>query len=57
MYSVEDESLIETTGGTVRINVYKAYSHQIIMANCAKVISRNNFAENGIVHLVSFLKQ
>merc|ERR1712168_960537 len=28
------------------------FPQKVIMANCAKIISRNNFASNGIVHMV-----
>eukprot|EP00091_Calanus_sinicus_P004503 TRINITY_DN14830_c0_g1_i1.p1 TRINITY_DN14830_c0_g1~~TRINITY_DN14830_c0_g1_i1.p1 ORF type:complete len:332 (-),score=119.18 TRINITY_DN14830_c0_g1_i1:618-1508(-) len=52
---MEDEALVETEAaenGKIRMNVYNTYPQKVIMANCAKVISRNNFATNGIVHMV-----
>jgi len=52
---MEDEALVETEAaenGKIRINVYNTYPQKVIMANCAKIISRNNVATNGIVHIV-----
>eukprot|EP00092_Neocalanus_flemingeri_P009443 GFUD01010161.1.p1 GENE.GFUD01010161.1~~GFUD01010161.1.p1 ORF type:complete len:868 (+),score=289.70 GFUD01010161.1:35-2638(+) len=52
---MEDEGLMETEAsenGKIRINVYNTYPKKVIMANCAKITSRNNFATNGIVHMV-----
>ena len=52
---MEDEALVETEAaenGKIRMNVYNTYPQKVIMANCAKIISRNNFATNGIVHMV-----
>jgi len=52
---MEDEALMETeadVNGKIRMNVYNTYPQKVIMANCAKVVSRNNFATNGIVHMV-----
>uniref|UniRef100_A0A0K2U317 Midline fasciclinlike [Tribolium castaneum] n=1 Tax=Lepeophtheirus salmonis TaxID=72036 RepID=A0A0K2U317_LEPSM len=43
--SVEDASKI-------RMTVYNTYPKKTWMANCAKVISQNNYAKNGIVHVV-----
>merc|ERR1719431_774562 len=52
---MEDEALVETEAsgnGKIRMNVYNTFPQKVIMANCAKIISRNNFASNGIVHMV-----
>ena len=52
---MEDEALMETEAsenGKIRMNVYNTFPQKVIMANCAKIISRNNFATNGIVHMV-----
>ena len=52
---MEDEALVKTEAsgnGKIRMNVYNTLPQKVIMANCAKIISRNNFATNGIVHMV-----
>jgi len=52
---IVDEGLLDTEAsenGKIRMNVYNTYPKKVIMANCAKIISRNNFATNGIVHMV-----
>ena len=52
---MHDEALMETEAlenGKIRMNVYNTFPQKVIMANCAKIISRNNFATNGVVHMV-----
>jgi len=52
---MEDEALVDTEAsenGKIRMNVYNTFPQKVIMANCAKIISRNNYANNGIVHMV-----
>jgi len=52
---MEDETMMPTEAGEkkeIRMNIYNTYPQRVIMANCAKIISRNNFATNGIVHMV-----
>lgn len=36
----------------LKFTVYNTYPEKTVMANCAKIVSRNNFATNGVVHLV-----
>jgi len=52
---VQDEDLIKTVGDNghkLRITVYNTYPEKVVMANCARVTSRDHYATNGIVHIV-----
>ena len=52
---VQDEDLITTVGDNghkLRITVYNTYPEKVVMANCARVTSRDHYATNGIVHIV-----
>merc|ERR1719206_1618806 len=50
---VDEGVKTEASGnGKIRMNVYNTLPQKVIMANCVKIISRNNFATNGIVHMV-----
>ena len=51
---VHDEDIVATVGNKhkLRINVYNTYPEKIVMANCARVTSRDHYATNGIVHVV-----
>lgn len=49
----EDDQLIETSSPSqkIRINVYNN-PKRVVTANCAPIVSSNNFATNGIVHIL-----
>lgn len=50
----EDEQVLQTmspTNKTIRINVYNN-PKRVVTANCAPIISANNYATNGIVHII-----
>jgi transforming growth factor-beta-induced protein len=52
---MRDESTLVTETpdrSSLRLTVYNTFPQKVIMANCAKIISRNNIATNGIVHMV-----
>ena len=56
---VQDEDLITTVGDNghkLRITVYNTYPEKVVMANCARVTSRDHYATNGIVHIVDKVK-
>uniref|UniRef100_A0A1W7R9F7 Transforming growth factor-beta-induced protein ig-h3 n=1 Tax=Hadrurus spadix TaxID=141984 RepID=A0A1W7R9F7_9SCOR len=36
----------------IRINIYSGFSGRILTANCARLIKADNYATNGVVHLV-----
>lgn len=38
---------------SIRLNVYPGPGERIVTANCARVTSVNNYATNGIVHMLS----
>ena len=46
---VESEN---TENNRIRVTVYPTKPEATVMANCAKVVSRDNHASNGIVHVV-----
>ena len=50
-----DENLIDTLAQSenkLRINVYNTYPERVVMANCAKVTSKDHYTTNGVVHTV-----
>jgi len=49
---MHDEQLVETIGGKLRITIYKTYPEEIVMANCARVLSRDHHTSTGVVHAV-----
>jgi transforming growth factor-beta-induced protein len=51
---LNDEQVLNTTNpdSKLRITVYNTYPEKVVMANCAKVTSKDHFATNGLVHTV-----
>jgi len=50
---VRDEDMIQTLGqNKLRITIYNTYPEKVVMANCARVTSRDHYATNGIAHIV-----
>jgi len=50
---VRDEDMIETLGqNKLRMTIYNTYPEKVVMANCARITSRDHYATNGIVHIV-----
>ncbi|QQP41519.1 Midline fasciclinlike [Caligus rogercresseyi] len=51
---VHDEKVITSLEevSKIRMTVYNTYPKKTWMANCAKVVSKNNYANNGIVHVI-----
>ena len=50
----EDDQLIETLSPSkrsIRINVYNN-PKRVVTANCAPIVSANNYATNGMVHIL-----
>ena len=50
----DDELMLKTmspTNKSIRINIYNN-PKRVVTANCAPIISANNFATNGIVHII-----
>merc|ERR1712226_357117 len=55
MNDINDEDMIPTktsSGSKIRMTVYNTYPEKVVMANCARVTSRDHRATNGIVHIV-----
>jgi len=55
LHSLVESELVETVNqgkDKIRVSIYPTKPQPTVMANCAKVISRNNHATNGIVHVV-----
>merc|ERR1712241_1307125 len=51
--SIHDEQILETVNGyDIRMTVYNTYPQRSVMANCAKVISRDHYSTEGVVHIV-----
>ena len=51
--SFQDEQILKTVNGyDVRMTVYNTYPQRAVMANCAKVTSRDHYSTNGVVHIV-----
>jgi len=51
--SIHDEQILETVNGyEIRMTVYNTYPQRSVMANCAKVTSRDHYSSNGVVHIV-----
>jgi transforming growth factor-beta-induced protein len=51
--SINDEQILETVNGyDIRMTVYNTYPQRSVMANCAKVISRDHYSNNGVAHIV-----
>merc|ERR1712008_664734 len=47
--SINDEQVLETVNGyDIRMTVYNTYPQRSVMANCAKVISRDHYSNNGV---------
>jgi len=45
--------MIDTLGqNKLRITIYNTYPEKVVMANCARVTSRDHYATNGIAHIV-----
>lgn len=42
----------DNANSSVRVNVYPAPGERLMTANCARITSINNYATNGIVHVV-----
>ncbi|GLH05934.1 Spermatophylax protein 12 [Gryllus bimaculatus] len=53
----KNEVFTENNNSSIRLNVYPAPGERIITANCARVTSINNYATNGIVHVVDRVLQ
>lgn len=50
---VHDEDLLKSLNDmNIRMTVYNTYPQRAVMANCAKVTSRDHFSTNGVVHIV-----
>jgi len=55
MNDINDEDMIPTktsSGSKMRMTVYNTYPEKVVMANCARVTSRDHRATNGVVHIV-----
>ena len=52
--SMGDEEQVATMaeGSKIRLTVYNTFPEKVVMANCARVTSRDHMAQDGIVHLV-----
>ena len=51
--SIQDEEVVSSVNGyDIRMTVYNTYPQKAVMANCAKVTSRDHFSTNGVVHMV-----
>lgn len=51
--SIQDEQIVNSVNGNkIRMTVYNTYPQRAVMANCAKVTSRDHYSTNGIVHIV-----
>merc|ERR1719319_483049 len=52
--SMRDEEQVATMaeGSRIRLTVYNTFPEKVVMANCARVMSRDHMAQDGIVHLV-----
>ncbi|KAL4236692.1 hypothetical protein ACF0H5_005076 [Mactra antiquata] len=51
----DNDQLLETAsphGAYVRMNVYSGYPKKVITANCQRVTSVDNIADNGVIHIV-----
>ena len=50
---MHDEDILESVNGLdIRMTVYNTYPQRAVMANCAKVMSRDHYSTNGVVHIV-----
>lgn len=50
---VHDEDILKSvTGLDVRMTVYNTYPQRAVMANCAKITSRDHYSTNGVIHIV-----
>merc|ERR1719210_1429466 len=50
---VHDEDILESVNGLdIRMTVYNTYPQRAVMANCAKVTSRDHYSTNGVIHIV-----
>ena len=50
---VHDEDVLKSVNGhDIRLTVYNTYPQRAVMANCAKVTSRDHYSTNGVVHIV-----
>jgi hypothetical protein len=52
---MHDEDVLETMAGEetqLRVTVYNTYPEKVVMANCAKLQSKDHHATTGIVHMV-----
>ena len=50
---VHDEDVFKSINGhDIRMTVYNTYPQRAVMANCAKVTSRDHYSTNGVVHIV-----
>ena len=50
---VHDEDILQSVNGlNIRMTVYNTYPQRAVMANCAKITSRDHFSTNGVVHIV-----
>ncbi len=51
---MHDEDVVDTMAGgsKLRIAVYNTYPQKTVMANCARLQSKDHFAEGGLVHMV-----
>ena len=50
---IHDEDVLDSvTGHKIRMTVYNTYPQRAVMANCAKVTSRDHYSKNGVVHIV-----
>ena len=51
--SIQDEDVLKTVNGyDIRMTVYNTYPQRAVMANCAKVTSRDHYSTNGVVHII-----
>lgn len=42
----------DNANSSVRVNIFPAPGERLMTANCARLTSINNYAENGVVHVV-----
>jgi len=53
---IENEELLtsyNTENNPIRMTIYPTHPEKTVMANCAKLTSTDNHAENGVVHMVN----
>lgn len=48
----DEDLLMSKNGNNLRMTVYNTYPQRAVMANCAKVTSRDHYSTNGVIHVI-----